>query len=86
MRAKYQRVVSRSGAITYRKQVVDPVTKQRMHLTGSTPEEVMGRAHEIETLRKRLAAGLASTEEVARAAARVGAPEASMMVRLPGAP
>lgn len=81
MRAKFQRVVSRSGAVSYRKQVVDPVTKQRMHLTGATPEEVMGRAHEIETLRKRLAAGLASTEEVARAAARVGAPEASMMVR-----
>lgn len=81
MRAKYQRLTKATGEVYYRKQVVHPVTGQRMHLAGASAEEVMGRAAELESWRRRLLAGLATSEDVARAAAMLGTPAESLMVR-----
>ena len=63
-RAEYQTEKDRAGRVVgYRKQVLHPITGERLDLRGKTAAEVMGRADDVHRLKRDIAAGLVTYDQ-----------------------
>lgn len=73
-RASYQRIVSETGRVRFKRQLTDPVTKKRTTVYGDTLPELMARVDEILRTRRNVRHGLVTAEEalavVAKAAGK----------------